>query len=362
MISTPSTILNFPPPRSPRAPRSHLPFTMPTISLPLSNPESLIRPHSPSHLPVFGSPPRRTARRISYHLKNRASQYSVPLVVGGMVLSALLLMLWFSKHGTLSPAAPFGESSNAAKLRLYERSYHRGGGQAPLTGENGLSLLVQDEDELIAEDDLFWQSYKEPEPLTDEELAAAEELRLHRADVLQLDKARSLRALIYWLAEGGVIPEGWEVPSKAYLKKVGSRGMERLLDGIEKEDDEIIFDDGWAEFAGGRFRIVMFSKVRPAPAYDPHLYPLTPRPTAHTRSARKRSWRNTASHPHRSSSSSTNAVSCPSHYRKPPKLTCRRLPRDPNPSSTPDRPTDSPQHPPRLRIHWWLGRDHSPPR
>lgn len=226
-------------------------FTMPTIHIPFTD-------STPPLLPLnadMSSPPpsRRSARRISYTLKNRATQYSIPLALGALVTSALLLMLYYSKHST--GITPY--STNAARLHLYERA------QGSAHHANGVSLLVQDEDELIAEDDLFWQTYEEPEPLTDLEVAAEEELRAHRADVLEHDRANSLRALIYWLAEGGVFPDGWEVPSKSYLRKIGGRGVERLLEAVEKEyPDEVIFDEGWAEFARGRFRIVVFSKVR----------------------------------------------------------------------------------------------------
>ena len=178
-----------------------------------------------------------------------------------MVLFALSVMLYISKRaGSLT--VPFGETvrSNAARLAMFERSH----GLVPgsyIPSDNGVSLLVQEEDELIAEDDLFWQQYIEPEPLSDEEIAAEEELRAHRADVVALDRAHSLRALVYWLAEGGRIPNEWEVPTKAYLKKIGARGVERLLGSIENEYDELIFDEGWAEYAQERFRVVVFSKV-----------------------------------------------------------------------------------------------------
>ncbi len=128
---------------------------------------------------------------------------------------------------------------------------------------NGISFLTSNEEELIAEDDLFYDKYTEleAEPLTDEEVAAKAEIDARRLDVQRLDGEHALRALIWWLAEGGVIPDGWEVPSKGYLRKIGRRGMERLLEGIEKGKEEAIFEDGWAEFAKTMYRVVVFSKV-----------------------------------------------------------------------------------------------------
>lgn len=123
-------------------------------------------------------------------------------------------------------------------------------------------LLTVDENELIAEDDLFWDTYTEAEPLSAEEAAAEAELQAHKQNVQAQNVAQSLRALVWWLAEGGVLPNDFEVPSKSHLKKIGSSGFEKLLSSIDAgEGDEIIFEDGWADFANKRYRIVVFSKV-----------------------------------------------------------------------------------------------------
>ena len=141
-----------------------------------------------------------------------------------------------------------------------------------------MSSLVESEEELIAEDDLFWMNYKEPTPLTDKEKAANKEMEAHRLDVIQRNAVHSLKALIWWMAEGGVIPSGWEVPSKSYFEKFGGRGMERLLNGIDqgkqdrkgrgewkpvsdKDDEESVFTEGWGDFAKEQLKLVVFSKV-----------------------------------------------------------------------------------------------------
>ncbi|OCF36362.1 glutaredoxin [Kwoniella heveanensis BCC8398] len=212
-------------------------------------------------LPLHSPGGRSTARRISYNLKNRASRHAVPLTIGGLFTLAVYIFM------TMRTSSEVSRFNSESKLQLYGRSrfsdeehqhkVHLPDSQA----ENGVSLLTMNEDELIAEDDLFWDSYTDPEPLTEEEEAAQAELQAHKADVIKQDKMQSLRALIWWLAEGGIIPSNWEVPSKSYLRKVGGRGMERLLEDIDSgEEGDEIFDNGWAEFANKRYRIVVFSK------------------------------------------------------------------------------------------------------
>jgi hypothetical protein len=179
------------------------------------------------------------------------------------------LIYTYQSHGFI-----FRPFSYSAQLRLHSREPH-----TPYTPhtphkhyDNGVSLLLQDEDELLAEDDLFWEAYEEPPTLTPEEAAAELEFNAHRSDVIMKDRAHSLRALIWWMAEGGVAPADWEVPSKAYLTKVGGRGMERMLESITakeegrnaEDDGEAggVFEEGWADFAKAQYRVVVFSKVR----------------------------------------------------------------------------------------------------
>ena len=140
---------------------------------------------------------------------------------------------------------------------------------------NGVSYL-QETAELIAEDDMFWTDYTEPIPQTAEEQRAEEELQAHREDVMERNMQHSLRALIWWLSEGGVIPDDWEVPSKVALNRLGARALERMLDGInrgakpvdnpwEHDDDgdsrPSVFVEGWADYVKDHFKLVVFSKV-----------------------------------------------------------------------------------------------------
>ncbi|WRT67450.1 glutaredoxin [Kwoniella shivajii] len=230
------------------------------------------------------SPTRSTARRVSYNIKSRASHYALPLSIGGFFTLAVFIYMSLNKSNEVSQfnnasklslygRSRFSQEEHAIKLKQhqqYDQEYEREheyshGVQHHIPDserDNGVSLLLMDEEELIAEDDLFWDTYKDPEPLSIEEQKLQDELKAHKQDVINQDKLQSLRALIWWLAEGGILPNNWEVPTKAYLKKIGGRGMERLLEDIDSgEEGDEIFDNGWAEFANRRYRVVIFSKT-----------------------------------------------------------------------------------------------------
>ncbi|WWC89701.1 glutaredoxin [Kwoniella dendrophila CBS 6074] len=287
------------PPYSPSHSRSHspkrsislpskfkIPFTTTTISSPRLNKSPIIGlglggPSSPMiSIPGSSTPPsssnRSTARRISYNLKSRASHHSLPLTIGGLFTLALFIYIkYINNQNGLNEVSRF---NNLSRLQLYGRSrfsneehslkqqqeaqkYHK----PDYEPDNGISLLL-DEDELIAEDDLFWDTYKEAKPKTKEEIEQEKELKKHKEDVIKQDKIQSLRALIWWLAEGGILPNDFKPPTKQHLKKLGGRGFERLLEDIDSgtdsdDDNSEIFDNGWAEFANRRYRVVIFSKT-----------------------------------------------------------------------------------------------------
>jgi hypothetical protein len=154
-------------------------------------------------------------------------------------------------------------------MRLFERNtdqktYNTNGfiREESFNSNNGLSFLDLEEDELIAEDDLFWDAYKEKQAKSKAEQKEQEQMEERRQDVIKTNKVHSLRALIWWISQGGVFPNGWEVPKKEAVLKMGPSGMEALLEGLEAGvvGDEI-FQEGWADFAKDRYRVVMFSKV-----------------------------------------------------------------------------------------------------
>ncbi|EIW66320.1 hypothetical protein M231_05840 [Tremella mesenterica] len=219
----------------------------------------LVHPSSPPNR----SPGRISARRVSYTLKTRLEKHHTPILFTLLFVSILGSIFFLTRS-----SIPSIQFTHSTPRHLYVRDssehVHAHVTHTPITEteeDNGLSLLIQDTEELIAEDDEFWDHYVEPIPLSDEEAAAEAEVKARHADVLEHDRQQSLRALIWWLAEGGMFSEDWKVPSKGELRKAGGRGMENMLMGIDNgEAGDEIFEDGWAEFANKRYRIVMFSK------------------------------------------------------------------------------------------------------
>ena len=216
-------------------------------------------PYSPTPLlpsPVSTSSPRRTARRVSYTLKNRVSQYSLPLGIGLFITSIILYMSYSS--GSYLPSLGGSSSGGGGDQQVYNAGGY-------IRENNGLSFLEEQADELIAEDDAFWDAYQEKQgkgKKTEEERKEAEEMEERRKDVLKTNKEHSLRALIWWIANGGVLPNDYQVPTETEVHQMGSSAMEKELGEIENgiEGDEI-FQEGWAEFAVERYRAVIFSKV-----------------------------------------------------------------------------------------------------
>ena len=243
----------FTPNASPISTPTRLMPRMPSIRLPLLTPtsDSILPLSAPS---THSSPGRRsTSRRLSYNLKSRASRYSVPLVLAGLVATFFL----FTTFSTGYRLPTFGGSNDV-------RPYSARPDGHPT---NGVSLLI---------------------------VAADEELAENRANAQEQDRQHSVRALVWWLAQGGIFPQAWSAPSDSELKKIGGRGFERLLEGIDNGDaDNTIFAPGWADSAVKQYRTVVFSKVRslPNPRRPQRLTPV--RPSARTRERRKAFWRNT---------------------------------------------------------------------
>jgi len=153
-------------------------------------------------------------------------------------------------------------SSSRIYGRDDQRTFNAGGFVREEGSSNGLSFLELEEDELIAEDDAFWEKYQEKQAKSKKEQEEKEEMEARRNEVIEINKKYSITALIWWIAQGGILPTGWDVPSKDTILKMGSSGMEKLLEGIDGgvEGDEM-FQEGWADFARDRYRVVVFSKV-----------------------------------------------------------------------------------------------------
>ncbi len=154
----------------------------------------------------------------------------------------------------------------------------------------GLSLLTQDEDELIAEDDLYWDSLPSRATLStgtgedgaataapgpdkaaamlaskgvyvggslERELARmgieddADEIRTKLADIMQEKKSASLRALVHFLYDGGALPSSFGLKTAA--DEVDTEGQEESFaqEVANAKDLHDRWDTLWKK-AGGR--------------------------------------------------------------------------------------------------------------
>lgn len=224
-----------------------------------SSDSSPILPLSRTHPTASpGRPFRSTTRRLSYHLKNRAGRHAYALSIG-IALALMFLYLTFTQSSSGSVLPYSSRSTNNDKLHFYNRDKKVA---EPKVEYNGVSLLIEDEDELIAEDGLWVDTYIEPEHTPEEIDHEAIEREERRQDVLKHDRIYSLSALVYFLAEGGIFPHDFKVPSADALEKLGGRGFEKLLNQADRgEDGDLIFSPGWRDYASRQYRIVVFSKV-----------------------------------------------------------------------------------------------------
>ncbi len=189
----------------------------------------------------------------------------------------------------------------------------------------GLSLLTQDEDELIAEDDLYWDSLPGKMPgkkadgtpadrqstseisgtadmLADRgvfkgaklemELARlgiqddAEEIRARLDELVKEKKQASLKALVHFLYDGGELPLDFGADETSsddgdlaagHLVGIGAvkdlqarwdtmwkkAGGRGVLDELKSlgEEEEEMFDHDWKQVSDDRLKLVVFSKV-----------------------------------------------------------------------------------------------------
>jgi hypothetical protein len=143
-----------------------------------------------------------------------------------------------------------------------EQKTYNAGGFVKEENNNGLSFLELEADELIAEDDLFWDTYQEKQAKTKHEQKEMAEMESRRKEVVRANKKHSLQALVWWISQGGIFPSSWSVPTKDEIKKLGANGMEKMLNDIAPGVvGEEIFEEGWTGAAEDTYRVVVFSKV-----------------------------------------------------------------------------------------------------
>lgn len=198
------------------------------------------------------------------------NRYAYPILSISALLCISFFFFSYSHPQTFSSLTSYSEKlASHAKLQLYARESETRAREAReareaarIKAQNGLSILDEDLGELIAEDDLFVQAYEEPLPKSAAEEDVEERFKSHREDVMEQDKKHALESLVWWLAEGGVLPKSWTVPNKAGLAQMGGKGFEKALDDLDMgENGESIFQEGWADYAKKQYRLVVFSKV-----------------------------------------------------------------------------------------------------
>lgn len=160
-------------------------------------------------------------------------------------------------------------SSNRGAQDVKAPSYER---------QNGLYLLEMDEDELIADEDLYYGSAPSPAPQTiadqdPDEIKRKAEYKEHQEVVVKKERQHQLLALSYFIAQGGILDNNFEVPGKKALEKMGGRGLEKMFVKADKawadekreegggDPESDAFEEGWQDFARKSYRIIVFSKV-----------------------------------------------------------------------------------------------------
>lgn len=220
-----------------------------------------------------GSPvrPRVCGSRFAVWRKSQSRKIWIArycLLLGLIVTSTIIL----SRHAysRLHLPAPYKPGRGDVEFDLRLRSQ----------GPNEISLLSHEAGEFIAEDDLYWSTFEEPPSPVDtvdegERRERAHEGRRREELEKQEDQARKLLAegrnrkealttLIWWLGEGGVLPAAYQVPAEESLVGLNRRNMGEVLGASQpalEEEDEIVFAEGWEEYAQRQYRIVIFSKV-----------------------------------------------------------------------------------------------------
>lgn len=116
------------------------------------------------------------------------------------------------------------------------------------------------EEAVMATDDLFVQRLEDTKARTPKQVEADEEAARVRKETEAEAKHDKLRALVWWIARGGMFPADYRHPSAATLKKMNQKAFEDLLVDIEGTDENV-FLGGWESEADLAQRVTVFSKV-----------------------------------------------------------------------------------------------------
>lgn len=119
----------------------------------------------------------------------------------------------------------------------------------------------EDEEMMLSENELAVDSEIEPAPVTLEDLQREEQQLVMREDT----KKNQLRALIYWVEKGGVLPSwNFDLVDAQDLNSMSAKEFEDYLTGIEvayQPEPNPFSIDGWEEDAATYQAMTVFSKV-----------------------------------------------------------------------------------------------------
>lgn len=175
-----------------------------------------------------------------------------PLLLA-LAVASLIAMSYFS-----SPSTGVGlndSPSFAAEIQTPDRVGQPGSAEGFEREPHGAA-----EDDVMATDDLFVQRQEDTKPRTPKQIEADEEAARVKKEKEAEAKTDKLRALIWWIARGGMFPSDYRHPSSGTLGKMSQKKFEDLLTDVEGTDENV-FLGGWQDEANMAKRVTVFSKV-----------------------------------------------------------------------------------------------------
>jgi hypothetical protein len=117
------------------------------------------------------------------------------------------------------------------------------------------------EEDVMATDDLFVQRLEDTKARTPAQVEADEEKARKAEEKSAVGKRDKLRALVWWIARGGVFPDDYRIPAAGTMAKMPQKEWEGLLADVEGTDEHVFLGD-WEDEANMMQRVTVFSKVR----------------------------------------------------------------------------------------------------
>lgn len=253
---------------------------MPTISLGSFSGSS----SGSSLLPTVASGSRRSSSSVFGGVRRRTRRWVYPLILCSLGAVAYITLGQNIPDPDDGLFSGFHTSPRVAGVSIVPngRSWGEGrkaGSNRPnYDRHNGLSLL-DDEDVLIPDEELYLNAASPaPHAITEDDAEEAKrkaEYKERQLVVEAQERHHQLLALVYFVAQGGILDTHFDPPDKSMLKKIGGSGLEKLFVKSDLEwatemqrgeggEDKVIetFEQGWQEFAKKSYRLVVFSKVR----------------------------------------------------------------------------------------------------